>query len=69
MKILDRSKTKAPSCLYRLTRWASTREEIEFAIRQLDKYHGPWMLKQELGLVAVFVPGHAQDDDSEDAEA
>lgn len=57
--IIDRSVAKAPSCLKALTVWVDTREEIQFAIDQLDKYHAPWMLKTNGKKVAVFVPGKA----------
>ncbi len=63
LRILDRSVAKAPSCLYPLTVWSISRADIDFAIRQLDHYHAPWMLKyDELGRVAVFVPGRAECD-------
>lgn len=61
--VVDRSETKAPSCRLQLTDWLPTRQEIQFAMDQLDKYSGPWMLKRNTtrGLFAVFVPGSKQD--------
>ena len=65
MRILDRSRSKAPSCLKQLTVWADRRDEIQFAMDQLDTYHAPWLLKQgPHGLVAVFIPGENDSDDS-----
>lgn len=63
-KIVDRSKTKAPSCLKQLTVWVQTQAEIQFAIDQMDKYKAPWALKRDLatGRVAVFIPGQADHD-------
>ena len=63
--IVARSQVRVPSCLKQLTVWVESREEIEFAIRQLDRHHGAWMLKRNAdGKVAVFVPGES-DHDSE----
>lgn len=63
-KIVDRSKTKAPSCLKQLTVWVGDRSELQFAIDQLNKYEAPWALKRDLttGRVAVFIPGESDHD-------
>ena len=63
-KIVDRSRTKAPSCLKQLTVWVRTQEEVQFAIDQLDKYGAPWALKQDLATAkfAVFIPGETNHD-------
>ncbi len=65
-KIVDRSKTKAPSCLKQLTVWVRTRQELQFAIDQLDKYEAPWVLKQDVstGQFAVFIPGESDHDET-----
>jgi len=57
MKIIDRSRVRAPSCLKQLTVWVEDRDEIQFAIDQLDAYRAPWQLKEDAGRLAVFVPG------------
>ncbi len=64
-KIVDRSKTKAPSCLKQLTVWVKNRADVQFAIYQLDKYRAPWALKQDIatGQCAVFIPGESGHDD------
>ncbi len=63
-KIVDRSKTKAPSALKQLTVWVKDRTEVRFAIDQLNKYKAPWALKRALatGQFAVFVPGESDHD-------
>lgn len=66
--ILARSCARAPSCLYQLTVWAQARSEIEFAIRQLDRYEVPWMLKgQDDGPMALFVHGPRERDETGEA--
>jgi len=63
-KIVDRSKTRAPSCLKQLTVWVRDRGELQFAIDQLDKYEAPWMLKEDLATekLALFIPGSSDHD-------
>ncbi len=63
-KIVDRSKTRAPSCLKQLTVWVRERGELQFALDQLDKYGAPWALKQDLTTekFAVFIPGASDHD-------
>ncbi len=63
-EIVDRSKTKAPSCHKQLTMWVKDQHEIQFAIDQLDRHNAPWLLKKSLGRVAVFVPGEKDADPS-----
>lgn len=62
--IIDRSTATAPSCRKQLTMWVQTREEIEFAIRQLDTHDAPWVLRERLGdhAVALFIPGETEVD-------
>ncbi len=62
MTIVDRSVSRAPSCLKQLTVWVRGREQIQFAIDQLDKHRAPWQLKEDGGRVAIFVPGHNDHD-------
>ncbi|MBI3320008.1 MAG: hypothetical protein HYZ89_05425 [Candidatus Omnitrophica bacterium] len=66
-RIVDRSKTRAPSCLKQLTVWVRERAELQFAIDQLNKYEAPWVLKRDraTGQFAVFIPGQADYDASE----
>ena len=63
-KIVDRSKTRAPSCLKQLTVWVRNRSELQFAIDQLDKYEAPWVLKKDLATekLALFIPGASDHD-------
>ena len=68
LPILARSRARAPSCLYQLTVWVHARSEIEFAIRQLDRYDAPWMLKgQDDGPMALFVHGPRERDETGEA--
>lgn len=62
-KIIARSIKRAPSCRYQLTDWVDERSEIQFAINQLDKHSGPWLLKSCSGKVAIFVPGLSDSDE------
>ena len=61
-KTIARSQITAPSCHYQLTDWQDARQDIQFAIDQLDKHNAPWQLKKSLGKVAVFVPGKKDSD-------
>jgi hypothetical protein len=66
--VIDRSTKRAPSCHYQLTDWVDGKDEIQFAIDQLDKHHAPWLLKSSSGKVAVFVPGKKESDGVEQGE-
>jgi hypothetical protein len=61
---VDRSRTRAPSCLKQLTVWVKDFSELQFAIDQLDKYGAPWALKEDraTGKFAVFIPGASDHD-------
>jgi len=62
-RIIRKSITKNTSCRYQLTTWSDSITEIEFALRQLDKHQGAWVIRQnEKGRVAVFVPGETDFD-------
>lgn len=63
-RIVDRSRTRAPSCLKQLTVWVRERGELQFAIDQLDKYGASWALKEDraTGKFSVFIPGAADHD-------
>ena len=43
-------------CFHQLTEWVKERDEIQFAIDQLEKGNRSWKLrKREDGLIALFV--------------
>ena len=42
-------------CEYQVSTWENDRKDLEFVIKQMDKYKAKWHLKQDAsGKVAVF---------------
>ena len=60
--IVEGSNATAPSCRKQLTVWVTRRSAIEFAIRQLNQRHAPWVVRRDdaNGKVAVFIPGRTE---------
>ena len=59
MWVVDTSPLATGPCMLQLSVWVDDPTRLDFMTRQLDQYHGPWVIKQRLidEQYAVFIPG------------